>query len=110
MRDKSTVVEIQRCCSSPYSSCLKTVFDTVSVSIVVQKLSLLESNLTDRKSREKLGNAVRYFGDLNYGVPQGSVLVPTLFLVCINDIWIMTISISIHLVGNASVDNKKCSP
>lgn len=75
---------------------LKKAFDTVSVPILLRSLQdagirgnpfkLLESYLTDRSSRVGVGSILSSKRVVNYGVPQGSVLGPTLFLVYINSL------------------------
>ena len=75
---------------------LKKAFDTVSVSILVRRLesigirgtplAIFKNYLTERKQSVKIENIKSNKESIGYGVPQGSVLGPTLFLVYLNQL------------------------
>lgn len=75
---------------------LKKAFDTVSIPLLLNKLersgvrgitlSLLTDYLTNRSQQVKIGDWLSETQTISYGIPQGSIIGPTLFLLYINDL------------------------
>ncbi|KAG6463038.1 hypothetical protein O3G_MSEX013626 [Manduca sexta] len=83
------------CCLGVFMDLAKA-FDTVSIPILLRKLECIgirgtaldwfSSYLNKRYQRVKIGSAMSQVLPICYGVPQGSILGPTLFSIYMNDI------------------------
>ena len=74
---------------------LQKAFDTIDHDILLKKLSIIgfsdhtvkwfQSYLSNRKFMVNLENSFSEVSDISCGVPQGSILDPSLFLIYVND-------------------------
>ena len=73
---------------------LKKAFDTVNIGIILDKLigiqgtalEILKSYLSNRLQRVQANGFVSEYKEITLGVPLGSILGPSLFLVYVNDL------------------------
>ena len=85
-------------------------FDTISHDILLKKLHFygfrgkahewIKNYLTNRKQFVAYKNSYSHIGEINVGVPQGSILGPLLFLLYVNDIHNISSKISCVLYAD----------
>ncbi len=65
---------------------LSKAFDTLNHKILLEKLNLMESYITNRKQYVDMDGVESDILSITTGVPQGSILGSLLFIIYINDI------------------------
>ena len=88
----------------------KKAFDLVDHNILLDKLSVygikgealrwFNTYLTHRKQQVSVNNCMSDFKQVSYGVPQGSILGPLLFLLFINDLPLYTCNVFTDLYAD----------
>lgn len=92
---------------------LSKAFDSIDRNILLKKLpfygfsgnllNLLYSYLFDRKQCVNLNGIYSVLADIDYGVPQGSILGPLLFILFINDLPQLTFNLEISIYADDTV-------
>ena len=113
----SIVDKIQQAIENNQFSCrvfldLSKAFDTVNHNILLQKLEhygirglaldWFKSYLTNRKKYTEIVSYISSLNDIHFGVPQGSVLGPVLFLLYINDFNYSSLTLTFNIFADDS--------
>ena len=98
---------------------LKKAFDTVDHNILLQKLAsygvpadefqFFKSYLTDRTQCCSVNTKMSSFSKVTCVVPQGSILGPLLFIICVNDLAIVAFNSKIPLCANDTALSSRLS-
>jgi hypothetical protein len=91
---------------------LRRAFDVLSHNVLLEKLKLygcsdlclqwFKSYLSDRKQCVKVSNTKSDFSIMKYGVPQGSILGPLLFIVYVNDLSLAVPDVNVNMYADDS--------
>ena len=97
---------------------LQKAFDTINHDILLKKLSIIgfsdhtvkwfQSYLLNREFTVNLKNSFSEVSSISCGVPQGSILGPLLFLICVNEMpMAVTCDLLLYVNGSCLVFQSK---
>ena len=90
---------------SSHSVCFKILLATqIALNYYqIKPHTLLKSFLTERQQQVNVGNSTSPLRTMNFGVPQGSILTPTLFSIFIDDLLSSTTFLQSHAYADNTV-------